>query len=205
MSRAYGFDEAGIRRIREVVRRSEKTPRVGAQQRRIQPVLSGAAGTQLCVITQTLDDDGETPVAIWRSRYPTGFDAERLLDEAEVELFADYVRSVYFTNEIVRCETIGGKLQIVDHGMTQWTGIATEDIVDGGPGMVLLDLGSQRPPTTPAMEDVAVQCYLYDPTESISEGSTCLVLWIDSEQGLTGLSGFRAIPVACPAQSIEEI
>jgi hypothetical protein len=204
MSRVYGFDESGIRNIREAYWRVKKTPRTGAQQRRIQPVLGGG-GVVLCEITATKDDDGETPIPIWRSRFPEGFDAVRLADEAEVTLHADYVRSVYFTNEIVRCETIGGKLQIRDSGMTQWTGTAVTDITGEFGGDVLLDLGSQRPPGTPEMVDTEVQCYLYDTQDSVSEGSQCLVLWIDSEQGLTGLSGFRAIPVACPAQSIEEV
>jgi hypothetical protein len=55
MSKIYGFDEDGLRRIREVTRRSERTPRTGAQQRRQAPVIGGAGELRLAMTTVAHD------------------------------------------------------------------------------------------------------------------------------------------------------
>ena len=44
MSKVYGFDESGLRRIRDVVRRNERAPTTGAQRRRQVPVVGGGGG-----------------------------------------------------------------------------------------------------------------------------------------------------------------
>lgn len=44
MTRVYGFDEEGYRRVREATRRALGAPRTGAQRRRQNPVLSGGSG-----------------------------------------------------------------------------------------------------------------------------------------------------------------
>lgn len=45
MSKVYGFDEAGFRRVQEATRRTLGGPRVGSQRRRQVPVLSGGTGS----------------------------------------------------------------------------------------------------------------------------------------------------------------
>lgn len=203
MAKAYGFDESGIRRIRALMRREERAPRVGSQRRRIQPVLGSGANGIAVRITKTLDDDEVTPTWISRTRFDEGFPAvgvefSNFLGETgtEITLFCDFSRSIFTTGDVVVAKNYGGKWQIRDEGITQWTGVAAEDIDPTGDVLIETrpELSTFTSPTY-----VRVPGELYDPQESVSEGSSCLVLWIDGERK------FRVIPVACPAQVVEEI
>lgn len=214
MTRAYGFDEAGIRRIREAVRRSEKTPRVGAQQRRIQPVLTGSE-LQLFQITETVEDEEEleeedegTPTWINSVGGSSGIRAVRVtryrgwtalpdIDEDEDQIFADFTRGIFFTGDIVVAEKIENRLQIRSESRFQWTGVAEADIT-GGTGNVLVQIPVPGDGLVDYKE-VSIEGELYDPAESVSEGSQCMMLYMSDE------FKFRIIPVACPAPDVEAI
>lgn len=129
-------------------------------------------------------------IAVYRTAYPLGFGALPVNEVdsiigSEERIYADYIRSVFVTNDIVWCERLNGKWQIRDEGRTLWIATALEDIANGYYGSVLiadsLDGG------------VAVRARILDDQDSISAGTSCLVMWVDGSQQ------FIILPVTCPA------
>lgn len=147
--------------------------------------------TQSGVGTGTGTDDDAA--AVYRTSHPSGLYAQQVsagdvANGSDELIYADKVRAVYATGDVVWCEKLDGVWQIRDDGVTSWRAVAAEDLLSGGPGLVTLyhRTGS-----------VQVDTYLFDTADSVSAGTTCLVHWLD------GLQQFYAIPVVCPNPIVE--
>lgn len=125
---------------------------------------------------------------VYRTSHPNGLTAKRLNSSEspfgiDITIYADFVRGVYANGDKVWVSRKNGKWQINDDATLMWTALTEASLVNGGPGKVTI---------FHATGNFTVMASIYDPQDSISSGSTCLVLWIDQAQQ------FRAIPVICP-------
>jgi len=149
-------------------------------------------------ITQTGVGTGtgstDSTEAVYRTSHPAGVYAQRV-DELDAPngidelIYADFVRGVYITGDVVWCEYRNSEWQIRDDGTLLWKATAIVDVVSGGPGLVRLHHANSVA--------CAVQASTFDSTDSITTGTDCLVTWMDGSQQ------FYALPVTCPASAVE--
>jgi len=142
---AYGLTLGAIRALTPIVQQHKgRLPDAGRRTRKVYPQSTRFARYR---ITQL--DESDNPVVIYRTSHADGFDAVRLDNDDDVAtgptttIYATSrsVRSVFSTNDIVWARVVDGKVQIVDHGRTHWTGIALEDIAPESSGDVTLYSG----------------------------------------------------------------
>lgn len=95
------------------------------------------------LITEANEDD--SPVAIYRTSHPSGFEARRCdasgtptADPETIYATLDNVRGVFMTGDIVLCDLVEGKIQVMESGENGWTGYATENISADSTGDVSL-------------------------------------------------------------------
>lgn len=132
---------------------------------------------------------------VTKTSSPYGFSVVDVDESSDSEIgtpytcYADYTRSVFAEGDILAIVKKGSKWQIISEGPTSWTAVAIDSISSSGYVSLYWASGKR----------VHVQAHLYDSSDSLTPGTTCLVLWSDGEQR------FYALPVSCPASVISVI
>jgi hypothetical protein len=196
MSKVYGFNEEGYRRVVDATRRVLKTPRVGAQRRRLWPVIGEDVGDLLVEITEAdpyqLLDDGYThrPVAFYRGEPPNNHDILATVlkspfcsrfDRTDrlIAVRTNLVRNVHWTGSRVWVRKVGKCYQIVSDGVCLWAFAVTQQAISqGNKGYVEL---FEDGPIVEALSET-----------SIDEATACKVLFDDHAQQ------FVIFAQACP-------
>jgi hypothetical protein len=171
----YGLTAGAIRALTPIVRHHNgRLPDAG---RRTRKVYDPGSGMRRFRITQTLDDDGITHVAIYRTSHVDGFDAHPVdandsQSGPDRTIYADHVRSVFRTDDYVWCKAYGGDIQIVDHGRVHWTGVSLENIAPGDSGEVSLQ----------GTGTVTVSAHNWSANQYIATDDEVRIEWEDEEQ-----------------------
>lgn len=133
MSRPLTTNAKGWQRIGRVVQEVEGSPLLSTRGRAKYPIATGS-GTKLAIIREA---SGEDAVAIYKGKYPDGFDCVRNLDDEDTfKVHCDFANGVFFTGQRILIQRFRwpeqeARWQVVSAGCHQWTGTA-EDLVPTG-------------------------------------------------------------------------
>lgn len=207
------FTEQAAKRIVNGIRRVEGMPLVvGGRDRR--QVFDTRSLTRYKIIHTATDQsneeggveppssgpsrsrDGEAIIPFYRGQNRTGIIAKRvdasgvIIDDsvtAEVRIYADTVRGVFTTGDVVWCYRLGNRIQIHDDGELSWFGEAGTDSTGDPLNIVLDGTNGQFSVTATPWSG-----------QSVSMGTMVFVQFFNSPPG------FYVMDRACPAYTVPE-